>query len=90
MSPTSPIDERAGQASTSGSRMQQPVRPGVERNSVMAHAWARGFDAWRGESHSSHEDPEAHRERIACLEAIIAVLLEKNERIRQQLMASTK
>ncbi len=28
----------------------------------------------------------ADAERIACLEAIIAMLIEKNERIRQQLM----
>lgn len=33
---------------------------------------------------------EAHAERIACLEAIIALLIEKNERIRQQLMDRMK
>jgi hypothetical protein len=32
---------------------------------------------------------ESDRERIACLECIIAVLLEKNERIRQQLRTRT-
>ena len=29
---------------------------------------------------------EADAERIACLEAMIAMLIEKNERLRQQLM----
>jgi hypothetical protein len=35
------------------------------------------------------EGRESDRERIACLECIIAVLLEKNERLRQQLMTRT-
>jgi hypothetical protein len=90
MSPTSYIDKGTEQTSTSGSRKQQPDRARVERNSGTAHAWAQGLDAWRGDSLSGQEAPDEHRERIACLEAIIAVLLEKNERIRQQLMASMK
>ena len=57
-------------------------------SSCAAQAWAQGFHELRGESDGSPEQREADKARIACLEAIIAGLIEKNERIRQQLIDS--
>lgn len=61
-----------------------------EEGKLAARAWARGFHQLRGDSADSPEEREGDRERIACLEAIITVLIEKNERMRQQLIGSLR
>jgi hypothetical protein len=55
-----------------------------------AYAWAEAFHSLRGEPVGDLGERESDRERIACLEAIIATLIEKNERMRQQLTNSLK
>jgi len=63
-------------------------RQNDEERKATAQAWAYAFHQLRGDSVDSPEEREADKERIACLEAIITVLIEKNERMRQQLMDS--
>ena len=75
--------------SYSPSYTSQAYCDGVQGRAT-AHAWAHAFHQLRGESVDSAEEREADKERIACLEAIISVLIEKNERMRQQLLESLR
>jgi len=84
----SPVNEAIEQKPTSGSRQPHAAHSRPDPDAGCAYVWAEAFHALRGDSTGSREEREADRERIACLEAIIAVLIEKNERIRQQLMKS--
>lgn len=78
-----------GELHDSNSGELQPSS-GDEKWKLAARAWARGFHQLRGDSADSPEEREADRERIACLEAIITDLIEKNERMRQQLIGSLR
>ena len=64
-----------------------PGRKRAEPAAAPAYAWAEAFHALRGEPTGAREELEADRERIVCLERIIAILIEKNERMRQLLMS---
>jgi hypothetical protein len=75
----------------------QPRRSPLQRSSgpdegvpqaSPAYPWAEAFHALRGDSTDTDAQHDADRERIACLESIIATLIEKNERMRQQLITS--
>ena len=65
----------------------EPIAQGRTQTGFAAGVeWA----TWLRERHmntaTTLEDRRSEGERIACLECIIAALLEKNERMRQQLM----
>ncbi len=80
--------EAIEQTSNPGAGWPYRRRARTEQDPCAAHAWAQAFHSLRGDASNTHEEREADQERIACLEAIIVVLLEKNERFRQQLMES--
>jgi hypothetical protein len=85
------MHEERDSSRISGFGLDNPRSRGgaAESDLAVAPAWARAFHELRGDTGSPGEH-EADKERIACLEAIISVLIEKNERIRRQLMQSMR
>ena len=66
------------------SRVESDPNTDLQRSAAV-YMRARVFHELRGELTSSPAEQVSDKERICCLEAIIAVLIEKNEKIRQQL-----
>jgi hypothetical protein len=61
----------------------------MEPNLAYLADWIAGTREEHAVASPHGDGRESDKERIACLECIIAVLLEKNERIRQQLRTRT-
>jgi hypothetical protein len=87
---TTRIESTASDSRETGAPSMRSDWRGRASSTRVVQAWARAFHELRADSTPCLELRESDKERIACLESIIAVLIEKNERIRRQLFESLK
>jgi hypothetical protein len=58
----------------------------MDRDAATVYPWAEAFHEFCCDDMRSANESMNDKERIACLEIIVAILIEKNERFRQQLL----